>query len=165
MKLLILEDYLLVAWALRQLVTMDLNHVVTGIATNPAAALRLALDTDPDLALVDIRLENNTSGVDAARDLWLTCGVPSVFLTAYRNDAIPVPGAVGCLLKPYNQADIRLMLDAAEVILAGGRPDPSRLPGQFILYGPLDARNDDDRGRGHDGMRPEPDAEILSDVD
>lgn len=131
MKLLIVEDYLLVAWALRLLVT-ELGHTVVGIATFPDKAIRIAQEAEPDLALVDIRLENNTSGVDAARGIYETCGVRSLYVTAYRNDAKRIQAALGCLLKPYSQADIRLSLEAVERILGG--QEPGKTPAPLELF-------------------------------
>ena len=131
MKLLIVEDYLLVAWALRLLVT-ELGHTVVGIATFPDKAVQIAQETAPDLALVDIRLENNTSGVDAASGIFETSGVRSLYVTAYRNDAKRIPAAIGCLLKPYSQADIRLSLEAVERVLQG--KDPGKTPAPLELF-------------------------------
>jgi DNA-binding NarL/FixJ family response regulator len=133
MKVLILEDYLLVAWALRLLVVeTDPKIQVVGIATNPERALALARIHEPDLALVDIRLENNTSGVVAAQQLFEKFGVHSVYVTAYRNDAKPVPGVLGVLVKPYNAMDIHTVLQVAGDVLAGRPPGP--LSNSFILF-------------------------------
>lgn len=132
MKVLIIEDYLLVAWALRLLVLeCDPTISVCGIATCPDRAVALAKLHEPDLALVDIRLENNTSGVDAARALG-QMGIRSIYVTAYRNDAVQVEGSIGTLIKPYSSGDIRSVLRLAENVLEQREPGP--IPASFVLF-------------------------------
>ena len=132
MRLLIVEDYLLVALALRALV-QDIGHVVCGIAPCPVKAMRIARDPDISiqLALVDIRLENDTSGVDAAQELG-QMGIPSIFLTAYAKDVEQVQGSLGVLYKPYSAADIKGTLEACQRMLANLTPDD--VPKQFLIF-------------------------------
>lgn len=121
------------AWAMRALIT-ELNptfYRVVGIATNPTKAMQLARECEPDVVLVDIRLENNTSGVDLVRQLG-PLSIPSIYITAYRGDAVRLPGSLGCLLKPFCQDDIRLVLLAVQEILRGQPVGP--LPNSFVLY-------------------------------
>lgn len=132
MKILIVEDYLLVAWALRLLVLECHSTLsVCGIATCPDRAIQLAKVHQPELALVDIRLENNTSGVDAARRL-AELGCRSLYITAYRNDAVEVEGAIGILVKPYSSSDIAAALRVAENIMLGRDPGP--VPASLVLF-------------------------------
>jgi DNA-binding NarL/FixJ family response regulator len=105
--------------------------LVCGIATCPSQAIALAKIHEPDLALVDIRLEHGTSGVDAARELG-KMGCRSIFVTAYQRDAQAVEGAIGTLIKPYASSDIKAVLKIAEDVLAG-RP-PGSVPASFVLF-------------------------------
>jgi DNA-binding NarL/FixJ family response regulator len=132
MKLLIVEDYMLVAMALKLLV-IELGHTVVGVASTPSKAIRIAEEMRPDLALVDIRLEHNTNGVDAANEIYEQFGIRSIYVTAYRRDAIPIRASLGCLLKPYSQNDIRLSLNAMECVL-NGEPLPAKIPEALELY-------------------------------
>jgi CheY-like chemotaxis protein len=138
-RLLIVEDYLLVALALRALL-QDLGHVSVGIASTPAEALRIAAEPDImiDLALVDIRLANETSGIDAARQLG-QIGVGSVFVTAYQGDVQWVEGAIGALYKPYSQQDIRGTLAACQRLMEGQPAGP--IPSQFRIFNPTKERD------------------------
>lgn len=133
MRLLLVEDYLLVALALRAILE-DSGHIIIGIAPTPDKALRIAKDPDSklDLALVDIRLENGTSGIDAARDLG-EMDVPSIFVTAYSKDVVWTGRSLGVLYKPYSVSDIQRTLMACERLL-NGLPAGDH-PAQFVLCG------------------------------
>ena len=54
-RVLILEDEILVAWSLQELLSL-VGYEVTGIAATVSDALCLAENTKPDLAIVDVRL-------------------------------------------------------------------------------------------------------------
>jgi len=61
-KVLILEDDVLVAWSLREVLSLT-GYEVTGIAATVNDALCLAENTRPDLAVVDVRLAGNRDGI------------------------------------------------------------------------------------------------------
>lgn len=86
-------------------------------ADSAEAAMRLCLKDRPDLALLDMRL-SGMSGLDFARWLKNTLGVPFVFLSAYDDSAIVEDaaelGALGYLVKPV---DVPLMLPTIRTAL------------------------------------------------
>ena len=63
------------------------GHAVVGIAPTVNDAARLAATTNPDGALMDIRLGGQRDGVEGAQLLREQFGIPVVFLTA-QADAI-----------------------------------------------------------------------------
>ena len=65
MKLLLVEDHLLVAQAMGLYLT-EAGHEIVGIAADAHEAVELAGGMHPDLALVDIQLAYGTSGVEGA---------------------------------------------------------------------------------------------------
>jgi response regulator NasT len=78
-------------------------------ADSGEAAIQLCSENHPDLALLDMRL-TGMSGMDFARWLKTTLGVPFLFLSAY-NDTETVTaaaelGALGYLVKPLDVPQI-----------------------------------------------------------
>jgi CheY-like chemotaxis protein len=79
---LIIEDEPMIAMELETLV-IGLGHKVTGIARTRSEAVLLANSWQPGLILADIRLADESSGLDAVNDLLKSFEVPVIFITAY----------------------------------------------------------------------------------
>ena len=79
--ILIVEDQMLIAWHLSDLIE-GAGHRVLAIARDPAEAMEAAAKQRPDFALMDIRLHGGTSGLEAARMLFECWGVRSIYLSA-----------------------------------------------------------------------------------
>jgi DNA-binding response OmpR family regulator len=79
-RILIIEDELLVAWSLRDVLSL-IGCEVTGIAATVSEALILAENTKPDLALVDVRLAGQHDGIEGVVLLRRQFGLPIIFLT------------------------------------------------------------------------------------
>src|SRR5689334_17926657 len=114
MKLLLVEDHLLVAQAMG-LYLAEAGHEIVGIAADAHEAVELAGNMHPDLALVDIQLANGTSGIDAAREMLAQYNVWSLFVTSQYDAARAAKDtAVGCLRKPHSADDLIAAIQAAE---------------------------------------------------
>jgi DNA-binding NarL/FixJ family response regulator len=81
MRVLIVENDAIIAMYLAMLVA-DFGHAVCGTADSASGAIEQAADHSPDLALMDIRLANGSSGIDAARELHERHGLRCIFLSA-----------------------------------------------------------------------------------
>jgi DNA-directed RNA polymerase specialized sigma24 family protein len=79
---LIIEDEPMIAMELETLV-LGLGHKVTGIARTRSEAGLLGGSWTPGLILADIRLADESSGLDAVNDLLKAYEVPVIFITAY----------------------------------------------------------------------------------
>lgn len=79
-RVLIIEDELLVAWSLRDVLSF-VGCEVTGIAATVSEALVLAENIKPDVALVDVRLAGQHDGIEGAVLLRKQFGLPVIFLT------------------------------------------------------------------------------------
>jgi DNA-binding NarL/FixJ family response regulator len=79
-KILILEDDVLVAWSLREVLTL-VGWKVIGTAATVNDALCQAEITRPDLAIVDVRLPGNRDGIEGGRLLRQQFGIPVIILT------------------------------------------------------------------------------------
>jgi len=84
-RALIVEDEILIALALEAEVK-DLGFDVCGLAANANQAIAMAMQDEPDLAVMDIYLNGARDGIEAARVLRDLCGVRVVFVTAYSDD-------------------------------------------------------------------------------
>ncbi|MFQ5510617.1 MAG: sigma-54-dependent transcriptional regulator [Candidatus Krumholzibacteriia bacterium] len=119
-KILVVEDESIVQLHLRKILT-ELGYEVSGVATNAADALETAADAPPDLVLMDIRLQGERDGIDTARELKKRHGVSVVFLTAHADKETVARtqevGAVGYIVKPFNQEEVRAVLMTAFGIL------------------------------------------------
>ena len=60
----------------------QLGCTVVGHARTAEAAIREARLNQPDVVLMDIELDGQRDGIDAAREISETLGIPSVFITA-----------------------------------------------------------------------------------
>lgn len=113
-RILIVEDEALVAMELR-FVLEDLGHEVVGTAADSAAALKIAKETDVDLALVDIHLSDGPTGVTIGHELAVDHKVAVLFMTANPGMVRDgVAGAIGVLSKP---TDERIVQDAVAYAL------------------------------------------------
>jgi two-component system, response regulator PdtaR len=78
---LIVEDQMLIAWHIRDLV-QQAGHEVVAMARNPAEAIASAAQHRPDFAIMDVRLESGANGLEAARMLYEGWGVRSIYVSA-----------------------------------------------------------------------------------
>jgi DNA-binding NarL/FixJ family response regulator len=79
-RVLVIEDNVFIAFDLEaQLGAMGCQ--VVGIAVTADAAIKIAREDKPDLAIVDLKLANGSRGQDAARVLRVELGIPSIILS------------------------------------------------------------------------------------
>lgn len=117
---LIVEDQILIAWQLQELLE-EAGYRVLAVASNPAEAIAAAGQERPDFALMDIRLDSGTSGIDAARELYDRWKVRSIYVSANldprtRAEAAPYR-PLGFIGKPFLPADVLAAVRAATRIL------------------------------------------------
>jgi DNA-binding NarL/FixJ family response regulator len=136
LNILIVEDEPLLADTLRHLIELNPRYRVTGTALDLTTALAAVEVQRPDLALVDLQLANGTSGFNVAAKLH-DLGILCLFTTA-RPPSFPVADlAIGCLSKPFAEADLVRALTEAEDILRDRRKLVlrRRLPKSLQIYG------------------------------
>lgn len=120
-RILIVEDEFLIAMVAEDELTEG-GHDVVGIATTYEAAIALAQDLRPDLAVLDVRLASLRDGIDVALELRHRFAIPAILATGSHDDenlrrAAPAR-PLGWLTKPYTPeallAAVGAALDAAE---------------------------------------------------
>lgn len=115
-SILIVEDEVIIAMALEDSLR-DFGYTIAGRATNGADAIRLAIEKEPDLALVDIRLDGEMDGIEAANRICRRLDIPVIFLTAYSDDttlsrAIKT-NPFGYLIKPIRPRELYTSIETA----------------------------------------------------
>jgi DNA-binding NarL/FixJ family response regulator len=119
-RLLIVDDHPVVRAGLRTVAEMDPGISIVGEAANGKEALMFARSNRPQVALVDIRLSNE-SGVEICRQLKaLLPTLHVIFLTSYAEANLILAaleaGADGYLLK---ENDTREVVEAIRTVMRG----------------------------------------------
>lgn len=86
-RIMIVEDNLVIAMWLRGCLK-ELGYELSSIATSGREAIEGARETAPDLVLMDIALEGDMDGTEAAETICSSLDIPVVFITAYADDAV-----------------------------------------------------------------------------
>ena len=81
MRVLIVEDEAIIALHLAILVA-ELGHEVCATAASAAGAIALATLHNPHVVLMDVRLADGSSGIDAAMELHAQQALRCIFLSA-----------------------------------------------------------------------------------
>jgi DNA-binding response OmpR family regulator len=129
---LIAEDNALLAFMMEDALIGG-GHTVLGPTGRADAALRLVERTRPDLALIDLELAGEQSGIALARELQNRWNVPTLFATAQTTKAHENSGAaLGVLSKPFSPMTV---VRAVEVIAELLNGDPERdVPAELELF-------------------------------
>lgn len=85
-RILIVEDDMIIA-ANISLQLCKLGYEVTGIETKAEEAIHHALETKPDMILMDIQLKGQSNGIDAAKAIRKYLDIPVIYLTANVDDS------------------------------------------------------------------------------
>ncbi len=115
-KILIVEDDPQIAESLADMLEI-LDHEVVGIAASYEQGLKLLESGDAELALLDIQLKGEKSGIDIAEKIKAHYHIPFVFTTAYADNETVKRAAVhspyGYIVKPYGMKDINAGISIA----------------------------------------------------
>jgi len=149
LKVLIVEDELLPAMDLES-VLEHLGHNVVGIASHAAQALAIANKEAPDLALVDVNLDDGATGPQIATALVKLNHVSVVFVTANPEQIPPdYAGAIGAIAKPWIPKTIDQLIAFVRQYRKGARRSILAPPPAALSLAPslLDEGVRDDPGR------------------
>lgn len=114
--ILIVEDERVAAWNL-QAALERFGYTVVGNVASGEKAVGLAETLKPDLVLMDIRLQGEIDGIEAAARIRNQFQIPIVYLTAYANDqtlerAIATD-PYGYLIKPFKRTELHTTITTA----------------------------------------------------
>jgi PAS domain S-box-containing protein len=113
-RILIVEDEAVIALDLEQRLE-TLGYTVPAVVSSGEAALQEATEIQPDLVLMDIQLQGELSGTDAAAHISTRLKIPVIYLTGH-VDEITVQEAqdttpFGYLLKPVENHELQVSIE------------------------------------------------------
>ncbi len=115
-RILVVEDERIVVAEPRQRLR-NLGYDVPALAHSGVQAIELAERLRPDLVLMDIYLEGDMDGVQAAEQIRRQVGIPVIYLTAYGNQEVleraKVTEPFGYILKPFEERELRIVIEMA----------------------------------------------------
>jgi len=115
-KILIVEDNLIVARDIQQQLER-IGHTVVGVTDRGEDAVLLAASATPDLVLMDIQLDGELDGIDAAQKIRDAMQIPVIYLTAYADEGTLARARVtepfGYILKPFEDSQLRTAIEMA----------------------------------------------------
>ncbi|MBF0517209.1 MAG: diguanylate cyclase [Nitrospirae bacterium] len=115
-KIMIVEDEGLTA-AYIQDILESAGYVVVAHEFSGEDAIESALKHEPDLILMDIRLQGRMDGIEAAGEIQKRMSVPIVYLTAHSDKSILERARLtlpyGYVLKPFNSKELHSNVEMA----------------------------------------------------
>ena len=115
-RILVVEDESIVAMDIK-IRLQKLGYEILRIVSTGEEAVQVAMESQPDLILMDISLKGHMLGTEAAQKIHAVLDIPIVFLTAY-SDANTLERAkesepFGYITKPFEDNDLRVSLELA----------------------------------------------------
>ena len=115
-NVLVIEDESIVSKDI-QMSLKKLGYNVVGAAATGEKAIELALETQPDVVLMDIMLKGEMNGIEAATEIRRQINIPVIYLTAYADEGTLARAKVtepyGYIIKPFKEIDIHTSIEMA----------------------------------------------------
>jgi DNA-directed RNA polymerase specialized sigma24 family protein/CheY-like chemotaxis protein len=113
-RILIIEDEPVIALDIARQVE-ESGHTVTGIATTHREAVDLARAEHPGLVLADIQLSDDSSGIDAVKEILGHYSVPVIFITAFPDRLLTGerPEPTFLITKPFDPEILNVAISQA----------------------------------------------------
>ncbi|MFN3943514.1 MAG: response regulator [Allosphingosinicella sp.] len=113
-EVLIIEDEPIIAMDIETIVR-DLGHTVTGVAVTRDEAVQQAMARRPGLVLADIQLADDSSGIDAVKDILSEFQVPVIFITAFPERLLTGerPEPTFLITKPFQRSTVKAAIAQA----------------------------------------------------
>jgi CheY-like chemotaxis protein len=108
-RILIVEDEMIVVMELRARLK-DSGYAVAAVATSGKEAIEKAIQTRPDLVLMDIRLKGEMNGIKTAQEIQAHLDIPVVYLTALADDntlqRAKIREPLHYVVKPFDEKEL-----------------------------------------------------------
>ncbi len=115
-EVLIVEDELIIAEDMREMLT-ELGYAQVHVCKDIAAALTFLANKVPDLALVDVQLGQNQSGISLGYQLRHQYQIPFIYCTSHADSGTVSQASKtqpnGYLVKPFEQGDLYAAIEVA----------------------------------------------------
>jgi len=115
-KILVVEDESIVAMDLKNRL-LGLGYSVPALAHDAEQAIKKAKDIRPDLVLMDIMLQGDLDGIQAANEIQEKLEIPVIMLTAYADEGTleraKITEPYGYILKPFEERELYTSIEMA----------------------------------------------------
>ncbi len=115
-RILVVEDEVIIALQLEEKLK-SLGYEITSTVNNGDETFKKAEEDNPDLILMDIRIQGEKDGIEIAEIIRSKFGIPVVFSTAYldeeRIERAKITMPFGYVLKPIQERDLRVTIEMA----------------------------------------------------
>lgn len=115
-RILVVEDEVIVAEDIKGRL-IELGYEVVGIAHTGRGAVDAAVESVPDLVLMDIMLKGDMDGIAAAEEIKRRLDLPVIYLTAYSDnetlERAKIAEPFGYLLKPFEERELHASIEMA----------------------------------------------------
>jgi PAS domain S-box-containing protein len=115
-RILVVEDEGIIAEDIR-VSLRDLGYDVFAVVTTGEEAVRTAEESRPDLVLMDVVLQSEMDGIEAANRIRSRLEVPIIYLTAYADDKMleraKITEPFGYLIKPFRDRELHSTIELA----------------------------------------------------
>jgi signal transduction histidine kinase/AmiR/NasT family two-component response regulator len=115
-RVLVVEDEQIVALELKERLSR-LGHSVVGVVGSGEEAIERARSLVPDLVLMDIKLQGEMDGIEAAEAIRRAVDLPIVYLTAFADAATvrraKVTEPYGYIVKPFQERELNVVVEVA----------------------------------------------------
>ncbi len=113
-RVLIIEDEPIIAMDIESIVR-DLGHDVVGVAVTRDEAVAMANAERPGLVLADIQLADDSSGIDAVKEILQNFSVPVIFITAFPERLLTGerPEPTFLITKPFQRSTVKAAISQA----------------------------------------------------
>jgi CheY-like chemotaxis protein len=115
-RILVVEDESIIAKDI-QYTLQDMGYLVPEIVFSGEDAIASAKENRPDMVLMDITLNGEMGGIEAARQIYSDMHIPVVFLTGYTDDQTIGKAKharpFGFLIKPFDDLQLKTTVELA----------------------------------------------------
>lgn len=115
-KILVVEDEQIVALELKDRLTR-MGHSVVGVVVSGEEAIEHVRRLQPDMVLLDIKLQGEMDGIEAAETIRSETNIPVVYLTAFSDETTlqraKLTEPYGYILKPFQERELHVIIEVS----------------------------------------------------
>ncbi len=115
-RIMIVEDEWTVAEDIK-ISLQNLGYAISSVTSSGKEAIQKAEEDRPDLVLMDIVLQGEMDGIEAASQIRSCYDIPIIYLTAYADEKIleraRITEPFGYIVKPFVNEDLKIAIEIA----------------------------------------------------
>ncbi len=115
-RIMIVEDEWTVAEDIK-ISLQNLGYAISSVTSSGKEAIQKAEEDRPDLVLMDIVLQGEMDGIEAANQIRSRFNIPIVYLTAYADEKVleraKITEPSGYIVKPFINEDLKITIEIA----------------------------------------------------